>query len=145
MNLLAKLSTGLLVAMSTVFPPHFHPDSIDCGTVSGPATGAEAGFWMETAPKARKRIHAAVCGWGFEKCAPVAIVRGKGRHALSWEGTTLIVYGQVDAIKLTRQVRATDDQFVSVKYVRRMPMSNTGLWLDRRDCRLRGPIVGSDP
>jgi len=146
MNPLAVISAGLLAAASIDLPPHFHPENIGCGDVAIPGTQTEASFVMATAPTEKKRVRVLLCsGFDFEKCPYVAIIRGKGPHALSWVGTTLIVHGEVDPIKLTRQVPAIYDTPVSVRYVRRMPLRKDGLWFDRRNCRLRGPIVGFDP
>ena len=143
MTILARISASLIAVVSADIACSAPlTESVDCGTINVPGTGAQAGFWMETAPKARRRVLAAVCGWDFEKCSDVAIIRGRGPHALSWDGTTLIVHGSVDPISLTKRVFIMDNRFASVKYVRRMPSPKNSLWLDRRNCRLRGPIVG---
>jgi hypothetical protein len=143
MTRLVAMLTALVAAVSAdIAIAATRTEGVGCGDINVPGTGANAGFRLITSPKVQNAMRVSICGWDFKPCPDIAIVRGSGPHALSWDGTTLTVHGRVDPIKLTKRILVMDNHFASVKYSGRMPGPGNVLWLDRRNCRASGPIVG---
>jgi len=134
--LIAALSADIAIAATQT-------EGVGCGDIDAPRTGGSAGFRLITSPKVPNPLRVSICGWDLGPCPDIPIIRGRGPHALSWNGTTLTVHGQVDPIKLTKRIFVMDKRFASVRYSRRMPGPGNVLWLDRRNCRASGPIVGT--
>lgn len=140
---LAVISAGLIAAVSAdICIAAASTEGVGCGDIDAPKTGGSAGFRLITSPKVQNPLRVSICGWDLEPCSDIAIIRGRGPHALSWNGTTLTVHGRVDPIKVTKRILVMDNRFASVRYSSRMPRPGNVLWLDRRNCRASGPIVG---